>query len=107
MRAAIKGIGTGLLMLAGCGMAAQAVEVDCVPLPSSVGLSVIKITLDSSRRKAYIYTIAGSKLEVDAAGDLVVIAVANDLNQSPSDSEIEAARNFGWQSVTQGACPQN
>ena len=91
MLAAITGIGLGLSILFGCGMAARAAEIDCVPMPSSVGLNIVKITLDTSSRKANIYTIEGSTLEVDAAGHLVVIAVAKNLNQSPSDSEVEAA----------------
>lgn len=57
---------------------AGAAETNCAPLPPPIGsYSIARITVDSERHMAFIYTLEGDNLAVDTSGDLVVWVIKN------------------------------
>ena len=86
---------------------AGAAETNCAPLAPPIGShSIARITVDSERHMAFIYTLAGSKLAVDASGDLVVWVVENkrQLAPEPNDNELDVAKEFAWKAAVAGNC---
>ena len=65
---------------------AGAAETNCTPLPPPIGsYSIARITVDSERHMAFIYTLEGDNSAVDTSGDLVVwvIKISGSLNLNP------------------------
>jgi hypothetical protein len=88
---------------------AGATEADCALPQPILDYPIARITVDSERHMAFIYTLDGSKIAVDPSGNLVVWTIGNDrhLRPDPDFAELEGVRNFEWQAAVSSSCSKH
>jgi hypothetical protein len=94
------------ILVLGSPLNGTAAEINCAPLPSEVGTSITRITVDSNRHLAFIYTLDGSQFAVDTSGKLVTwVLGTKEAEPDPSIDELEDAKGFAFQAALSGSCP--
>jgi hypothetical protein len=102
-------IGLSVMVASSGAPSAAAAETDCAPLPQLISsYRIARITVNSERHMAFIYTSDGSKFAVDASGNLVVWKFGNDPHprEEPDVAELDEVKDFAWQAAISGDCPK-
>jgi hypothetical protein len=86
---------------------AGAVETTCALPPPFRDEPIARITVDSERHMAFIYTSDDTKFAVNASGNLVQWAIGNDQppRPEPDFAQLEGIKEFAWEAAVSGRCP--
>jgi hypothetical protein len=94
------------ILVFGSPSGGTAAEIDCPLPPTPVANAVTRITVDSNRHLAFIYTLRGSKYAVDTSGKLVIWVIGTKATEpEPIVYELGEAKGFAARAALSGSCP--